>query len=187
VIRRIRAAEDAVISPIFHDRVRPGDSILEVGPGTGYYTFRFARAAGKLTAVDSNPSMVEHLQGEIERAELHNIEIVSGDFLTYGAGPTYDWVIALGVLEYQEDPSEFLSRIISFSRRWVLITLPTPGVWGRIYRAASRMRGTRINLFTESEIRDQYGGSIVHLEDVGLKSRISRGLTLICLIERKMS
>jgi hypothetical protein len=77
---------------------------------------------------------------------------------------------------------EFLSRIVSFSRKWVLVTLPTPGVWGRIYRGASRIRGTRISLFTKREMQDRYGPSIVHLEDVGLKSPISGGMTLICLI-----
>ena len=182
MIRSIRAAEDAVISPIFHERVHPADSVLEIGAGTGYYTLRFARAASRLTAVDSNPSMVDRLRREIERTQSHNIEIVAGDFLKYAGGTTYDWVIALGDLEYQENPMEFLSRIISFSRKWVLVTLPTPGVWGQIYRAVSRMQGTRINLFTKSHIRNVYGPSIVHLEDVGLKSPVSGGMTLICLI-----
>ncbi|MCX6647553.1 MAG: methyltransferase domain-containing protein [bacterium] len=183
LIRNIRAAEDTSIINIFNKRVNPDDSILEIGPGTGYYTIRFARAARKLTAVDSDPSMAKHLERKVERLNLNNIEVITGDFLKYSDGTTHDWVIALGVLEYQQDPSAFLDKIISHSHKWVLITFPTPCVWGHIYRAASRLRKTRINLFTKSEIQREYGSSIVHIEDVGLKTPISSGLTLICLIE----
>ena len=184
VIRSIRAAEDNAIIGVFQKFVRPIDSILEIGAGTGYYTMRFASAAKKLTAVDSNLSMVRHLKSKVERNKSSNIDIVSGDFLNYNGVSTYDWVIALGVLEYQKNPSEFLDRLISFSHKWILVTFPTPGAWGQIYRTASRLQGTRINLFSKSDIRNRYRSSIVHMEDVGLKSRISGGLTLVCLIER---
>jgi predicted RNA methylase len=183
LIRSIRAAEDASIINIFNKRVNQEDSILEIGPGTGYYTMRFAHAARKVTAVDSDPLMSEHLQGEVERMNLDNIEIITSDFLKYNDGTTHDWVIALGVLEYQHDPSAFLDKIFSHSSKWVLLTFPMQCFCGRIYRAASRLRNTRINLFTKEDILRDYGSSIIHIEDVGLKTRISSGMTLICLIE----
>lgn len=186
VIRHIRAAEDALISRIFHERVHPMDTVLEVGAGTGYYALKFARAASKITAVDSSPTMVKHLKRETQRLGLDNMKAIVGDFLKYTDSATYDWVMALGVLEYQQNPSAFLGRMIAFSHKWVLLTFPTPGVWGKVYRAASRIKGVRINLFTRSEIEKRFGASIVHIEDVGLKSRLAGGMTLVCLIERKM-
>jgi len=186
VIRSIRAAEDAAVINVFRKHVRPIDSILEIGPGTGFYTMRFASAAKELTAVDSNPSMVKHLKGEVERKNPCNIDIVCCDFLNYNCVSTYDWVIAVGVLEYQKNPMEFFDRLIALSHKWILVTLPTPGAWGKIYRTASRLQGTHINLFSKSEIQNQYNSSVVHIEDVGLKSRVSGGLTLVCLLERKI-
>jgi SAM-dependent methyltransferase len=185
-IRSIRAAENSVISKVFHERVHPLDSVLEIGAGTGYYTLKFARGAGRLTAVDSSAEMVKHLKREVQKGGFDNVKVVAADFLKYSDDMTYDWVMALGVLEYQQNPSAFLGRMIAFSHKWVLVTFPTPGVWGKIYRAASRLKGVRINLFTRSEIEKRFGASIVHIEDVGLKSRLAGGMTLVCLIERNM-
>jgi hypothetical protein len=128
--------------------------------------------------------MVAHLRNEAQRREVRNIDIVCGDFLHYRDNTTYDWVIALGVLEYVVNPSEFMDKILRLSHKWVMVTLPTPGIWGKIYRATSRLSDTKINLFKKSEIRKQYASSVVHLEDVGLKSRVCSGMTLTCLIEK---
>jgi SAM-dependent methyltransferase len=185
VTRKIRAAEDEAILRIFRERVKPEDSILEIGSGTGYYTIRFAKASKRLTAVDSNPRMVEHLKKEVEEKGIDNVEIVGGDFLTYGNGEKHDWVIALGVLEYVEDPGEFLERLMSYSNKWVLITFPSPNVIGWLYWITSRFNGVHIHLFTKRTIEEKYGKSIVHLEDVGLKSKVMPGMTLVCLIERE--
>jgi len=156
---------------------------LEIGAGTGYYTLKFAAAANMVTAVDLSPAMVEHLRNKAKGQNLFNIKVITSDFLHYNDSTTYDWVIAVGVLEYPQDPWEFLNKLISFSNKWVLVTFPTQGIWGKTYRLTSHLRGSHVSLFTKSEIHDKYSSSIVHLEDVGLKSPVTRGLTLICLLE----
>ena len=132
---------------------------------------RFAKAAKELTALDLNLSMIEHLKKRVDGAGLRNVEIIARDFLEHRDERTYDWAIALGVSEYQADPSEFLDKLLSFSHKWVLATFPTHGVWGKFYRAASKFSNTRINLFTRKELVGRFGQSIVHLEDAGLKTR----------------
>lgn len=40
-------------------KLRPGESIADIGAGTGYFARRFARHAGKVYAVDIDPGLLE--------------------------------------------------------------------------------------------------------------------------------
>jgi arsenite methyltransferase len=60
--------------------LKPGDRVADLGAGSGYFTFRLARAvgpAGKVYAVDIDPDMIAYL-GERAKAEnAPNVEIVT--------------------------------------------------------------------------------------------------------------
>jgi ubiquinone/menaquinone biosynthesis C-methylase UbiE len=60
----------------------PGETILEVGPGTGYYTLDAARwvaPGGTLHIVDLQPAMVDHAVRAAETAGVGNIVPRAGD------------------------------------------------------------------------------------------------------------
>lgn len=51
--------------------VRPGQSVADLGAGTGYFTVRLARAVGphgKVFAVDIEPTLVDHLRERAAKA-----------------------------------------------------------------------------------------------------------------------
>jgi len=51
-------------------------NILEIGPGTGFYTFEAARRAGPcghVYAIDIKPRVIAILNGRVERAAVKNI------------------------------------------------------------------------------------------------------------------
>jgi arsenite methyltransferase len=60
--------------------LKPGDRVADLGAGSGYFTFRLARAVGpdgKVYAVDIDPDMIAYL-GERAKAEnAANVEIVA--------------------------------------------------------------------------------------------------------------
>ncbi len=59
--------------------IQPGDRVADLGAGGGYFTFRLADAvgeAGQVYAVDVDASMLEYLDGRIEREERRNVATV---------------------------------------------------------------------------------------------------------------
>jgi ubiquinone/menaquinone biosynthesis C-methylase UbiE len=58
--------------------LRPGQSVADIGAGTGYFSVRLARAAAgpKVYAVDIEPSMVDYVRKRAEKEGLKNITAV---------------------------------------------------------------------------------------------------------------
>lgn len=61
------------MDPVSFSRVQPGDTVVEVGAGTGNFLALFAGVAGRRIAVDLTPAM-------LEQARRHEgIDLVAGD------------------------------------------------------------------------------------------------------------
>lgn len=113
---------------------RPGERILEVGPGTGYYTGTVAQAiepSGTLHAVDVQPEMVEHLRTQLRQEENSTVEPIGGDArsLPY-PDDTFDaayLVLVLGEIPDQERTLNELERVLKPDGRLVVgESLPDP-------------------------------------------------------------
>ena len=65
--------------------IKPGDIVLEIGPGLGALTKKLAKRAGKVIAVEKDPRMCEILQENLK--DFKNIEIVQGDILKLDPKP----------------------------------------------------------------------------------------------------
>ena len=62
--------------------VAPGERVLEVGPGTGYYTLRVAlhlEPGGQLDALDLQPAMLDEVMVRAREHGLSNVVPVRGD------------------------------------------------------------------------------------------------------------
>lgn len=63
-------------------RIRPGDTVLEIGPGPGYFTVGAARAAGesgRVIALDIQRGMLQMLQSRLDEADVREAQPVWGD------------------------------------------------------------------------------------------------------------
>jgi len=59
--------------------IKEGESIADIGAGSGYFTFRFAHHVGekgKIYAVDVNPDMILYMNRRIRELQLKNIVTV---------------------------------------------------------------------------------------------------------------
>lgn len=62
--------------------VRPTDTILEIGPGTGNLTVKLLDLAKKVIACEVDPRMVAELQKRVMGTpQQHKLEILMGDVL----------------------------------------------------------------------------------------------------------
>jgi SAM-dependent methyltransferase len=59
----------------------PDERVLEIGPGTGYYTFDIAAAlpAGQVDVFDIQQEMLDHVMREAERRGVTNVRATLGD------------------------------------------------------------------------------------------------------------
>lgn len=58
--------------------LKPGQSVADIGAGTGYFSMRLAKsaAAPKVYAIDIEPSMVTYLKDRAAKEHLHNVTAV---------------------------------------------------------------------------------------------------------------
>jgi SAM-dependent methyltransferase len=65
-----------------HLALKPGETIADVGAGSGYFTLPLARAVGprgKVYAVDIDPQMLDYIRKRARQEHLANIETVLAD------------------------------------------------------------------------------------------------------------
>ena len=84
--------------------VRPGQTILEVGCGTGFFTIPAAHIVGgegRIVALDASSDYLKTVAIEVQKAELTNVEIMQRDALNTGLeAESMDMVLLFGVIPF---------------------------------------------------------------------------------------
>jgi ubiquinone/menaquinone biosynthesis C-methylase UbiE len=82
--------------------IHPGQTVLELGCGTGFFTIPAAQLIGdhgSLIAVDVLPASVEIVSKKVQIAYLKNVRVVKGDALNTKLDPeSIDAVLLFGIL-----------------------------------------------------------------------------------------
>jgi ubiquinone/menaquinone biosynthesis C-methylase UbiE len=107
----------------------PGQTVLEVGCGTGYFTIPAARLIGEqgcLVAMDVLPESVELVSKKVQAANLENVRAIKGDAMDTGldAG-SFHTVLLFGVIPAPMLP---LNRLLPEMHR-ILKPEGTLAVW----------------------------------------------------------
>jgi ubiquinone/menaquinone biosynthesis C-methylase UbiE len=109
--------------------IHPGQTVLEVGCGTGFFTLPAARLLGdqgSLVAIDMLTMSVEAVTKKVQTANLKNVRVVKGDALNSQlATESLDAVLLFGVIPAPMLPME---RLLSEMHR-ILKPGGTMAVW----------------------------------------------------------
>jgi ubiquinone/menaquinone biosynthesis C-methylase UbiE len=128
-----------------------GDTVLEVGAGTGYFTLPAARILGdrgRLIAMDVLPASIEILSRKVRAANVENVTVLRADALNTGLGAeSVDTVLMFGVVPAPMLP---LARLLPEMHRilrpgGIMALWPPTWVNGSIRRSG---------LFTDAGRRD---------------------------------
>jgi ubiquinone/menaquinone biosynthesis C-methylase UbiE len=97
-------------------RLSPGDTVLDLGAGTGLLTFRAAKAVGaggKVSALDESAECLDSIVREAARAGIDNVVTVEGrlESLPFGPGE-FDAVVCRSALVYAEDLDSAAAELV---------------------------------------------------------------------------
>lgn len=133
-----------------------GKSVLDIGCGPGHYSVELARrGAGEVLGVDFADGMIKLAQ---DRARAAGVEgrcrFVLGDILETPIEHKYDYCIVMGFMDYVEEPSRMIDRIVEVTAAKAFISFPVAGGllgWQRKLRYKQRCP---LYLYTEARLRD---------------------------------
>jgi len=108
------------------DAVRGAGEVLEVAAGTGLVTVAIARVAGRVTATDYAPAMLERLRARVDGEGLTNVSTLVADLLAAAAfRPRHDAVVAANVLHLVPDLPAALDALADAVRPGGAVVVPT--------------------------------------------------------------
>jgi putative AdoMet-dependent methyltransferase len=82
----------------------PGDTVIDIGAGTGAFALHAARTCKTVYAVDVSQAMLDYARQKAEQAGLKNVVFCHGGFLTYEhAGKPADALVSVAVLHHLPD------------------------------------------------------------------------------------
>ena len=92
-----------------------GETVFDLGAGSGYFSFRLARALprGKVIAGDTEPEMIRHIHHKAMSAGVRNIEVALIKPDDPAAPGSADLVFVCDVLHHVADRPAWLARLVA--------------------------------------------------------------------------
>jgi len=162
-------------------RLRPGDTVVELGCGTGHNLPLLQEAVGaegRVLGVDLTDAMLEQARRRVERAGWRNVELVHSDAAAFAWPPRVDGVLstyALTLVPTLDDVIRRAAAALGPGKRMVVVDLKAPEEWPRWVLGAVvalvRPFGVTLDLaerhpwesmrrhFTSVEVREHYLGT----------------------------
>jgi SAM-dependent methyltransferase len=187
VIAAIRRQEARAVANVIARYADGARRVLEIGPGTGFYTMLLARTFPEVVAVEESSAMTGILREKLAVAGAANVTVVNSDFQSLSLDGEFDMAVAIGVLDYVAEPRSFVARMCAAARRAVVVTAPQRSFWGSCFAAGGRLRSTRVYCHEPAAPPSWAPRWRCTVEEVGLRTRLTRGLTLVAAFERPSS
>jgi 2-polyprenyl-3-methyl-5-hydroxy-6-metoxy-1,4-benzoquinol methylase len=120
-----------------------GRTVLDIGCGPGHYAVALAEmGAARVVGLDFADEMVRIAQARARETGVSDrCSFFKGDFLTYPLEGPYDYAVAMGFMDYIEEPRGVIDRAISLAKSRVFFSFPAEGgflAWQRKVRYQSR-------------------------------------------------
>jgi ubiquinone/menaquinone biosynthesis C-methylase UbiE len=101
---------DAVVTAL---GLKGTETIADIGAGSGYFTFRFAKVLprGKVVATDIDPEMIRHIHHKVLTEGIKNVRVVIADAVDPSVPPTADIVFISDVLHHVANRDAWLGKL----------------------------------------------------------------------------
>jgi len=106
------AEERALAVTVEHARLANGQKILELGCGWGSLSLWMAEhfPDAQILSVSNSRSQRAHIESEIAKRGLHNLEIVTADMNDFATDRRFDRIVSVEMFEHMSNWRELLTR-----------------------------------------------------------------------------
>jgi len=113
-VRDLNAAEDAALAATAERaQLADGQRILELGCGWGSLTLWMAERYphARITAVSNSRSQRSHIESEVQRRGLGNVQVITADVAALNVGERFDRVVSVEMFEHVRNWPEMFRRV----------------------------------------------------------------------------
>ena len=128
-LRKMGQNPHELLLPYVHE----GMTVLEPGPGMGFFTLELARLvgpSGRVVALDVQPKMIEKLKRRLAKAGMNgrvDTRVTSAESMELSdLRSTVDFSLAFAVVHEFPDPEKFFAEVGEASRPGALLLLAEP-------------------------------------------------------------
>lgn len=104
--------------------LQPGDSVLEIGTGSGYLAALMARQCARVISLEIDPALAQQARANLQAAGVKNVDVRTADatadqFAACNAGAPFDAIVLSGSVA--EVPQELLALLKTGGRLWAVV------------------------------------------------------------------
>jgi protein-L-isoaspartate(D-aspartate) O-methyltransferase len=125
-------------------RIKPGESVLEIGTGSGYLAALLARIGGRVTSVELSPRLAAFGRANLRNNAIAGVDVVQGDGARGFGSDTYDAIVLTGSTPIL--PDDWLRQLNPGGRIFAVVGEP-PVMTARLVTWVGPTARTTENLF----------------------------------------
>lgn len=104
--------------------LQPGETVLEIGTGSGYMAALMARQGARVLSLEIDPALAKQARANLRQAGIDTVEVKEGDaaahhFAACGTGAPFDAIVLSGSVA--EVPSDLLELLKTGGRLFAIV------------------------------------------------------------------
>jgi protein-L-isoaspartate(D-aspartate) O-methyltransferase len=125
-------------------RLQPGESVLEVGTGSGYFTALLSSRGARVTSVEIVPRLAGEAKAKLARAGVRDVDLRTGDAARGFSAATFDAIVLTGSTPIL--PEELVAQLKPGGRLFAVVGDP-PVMTARLVSHVGPGSWTTVDLF----------------------------------------